>query len=472
MKKNFSQSTLSGLLGLVLISLMIANAFSQTPVGHHISVKIAGLRDSTCYLAHAYEAMYAIQDTAKADANGAMVFKGAKKLPGGLYTLAIGKGATFDILISDDQDFEVQTDTVMNYRKNLKFTGSTDNELFTEFQNHWMQEAIKKQTVSDVQKKEIDKALETYQKEFVKKHEGTFVASILKANMGIDIPPLAPKATRQDTLAQASYYWNHFWDNFNLGDEKMLRTPFLKPRLDYFLENISYFSSDSTLKVLDRFLAKTKKNSDLRKYLVMRSTYNYEVPKMFILGNDTDVNFIYLAEKYYVNEPTLWNDTSIVRKIKERVEILKPLVIGKKIPNMMLTDTLGKVASLWDVKAKYTVVFMYSPDCHHCQEATPKLVKAYQDLKAKGIDIKIYAPEIDRKEDKWKKFIHEYKTQPFINVTDHYTVTDFNKVFDARTTPTMYIVDKDKKIIAKKIAAEQVEDLIMAVEKQEQKKMK
>jgi thiol-disulfide isomerase/thioredoxin len=449
----------------IIISLGWLSSFAQD--GHRIVVTIKGLRDSTCYLAHAYENLYSIQDTAKADANGTMVFTGKKKLPGGLYTLAIGKAGAFEFLMSDDQDFEVTTDTTGSYRANLTFKGTLDNEIFSDFQRKWTELAIKKQAAKEpAQKQDVEKQQEDLQKNFIKTNEGTFASKILKANMPIDFPPLPAKPTRKDTLAQAAFFWNHFWDNIDLKDDKMLRVPFLKPRLDYFLENIAYFGHDSVNKVLDNLMTKTTKGTDLRKYIAMRCTYAYEVPKAFILGNDTDVNFIHMAERYYIGEPELW-DTATVRKVKERVDALKPLLLGKKLQNMMLADTLTRSTPLYSVAAKYTVVYFYSPDCHHCKEATPKLAKGYQNLKAKGIDAKVYAVEIDRNKDKWKKFIREYKTQSLINVTDHYTMTDFKNWFDIRSTPTVYVLDREKKIIAKKIASEQIEDLIMALEKQD-----
>jgi thiol-disulfide isomerase/thioredoxin len=457
---------------LILSLLVCATATAQAQDnGHRISITIKGLRDSTCYLAHAYENMYSILDTAKMDANGTMVFKGTKKLPGGLYTLAIGKSTSFDLLMSDDQDFNIDTDTSGFYRKNLRFSGSEDNEIFTEFQQKWMEIAQRKQGQPADKQRLIDQELEALQKTYVNTHKGKFVANILKANMTIDIPPMPAKPTRRDTLAQAQYFWNHFWDNIDLSDERMLRVPFLKPRLEYFLENISYFSSDSINRVLDSFLARTRKGTDLRKYLVMKSTYHFEVPKSFILGNDSDINFIHLAQKYYINEPSMW-DTSSVRKIKERVEALRPLVLGTKLPNMQLTDTLTLSKPLYGVNAKYTIVYFYSPDCHHCQESMPKLAKNYQTARSKGIDVRVYAVEIDRNVDKWKKFIREYKIKDFINVTDHYKITDFKTNYDVRTTPTIYVLDRDKKIIAKKIGAEQVEALLEAFEKQEKDKLK
>ncbi|MEK6547292.1 MAG: redoxin domain-containing protein, partial [Bacteroidota bacterium] len=172
------------------------------------------------------------------------------------------------------------------------------------------------------------------------------------------------------------------------------------------------------------------------------------------------------AEKYYIGEPNLW-DTTTVRKMKERVAIIKPLLIGKRIPEMFLTDPAGKLVTTNSIQANYTILFIYDPDCSHCKEETPKLLK--QDAYFKAKNITVFAACIVRDKVLWKKFIEEFKIQNWKNGIDIHMnaksgkeeyYTDFQKTFDAYSTPVVYILDKSKNIIGKRIPVDKIQDFL------------
>jgi len=52
------------------------------------------------------------------------------------------------------------------------------------------------------------------------------------------------------------------------------------------------------------------------------------------------------------------------------------------------------------------------------------------------------------------KAIQEYKIQEWTNVWDPTYNSNFRKLYDVTTTPIIYILDKNKKIIAKRLDVE------------------
>jgi thiol-disulfide isomerase/thioredoxin len=180
----------------------------------------------------------------------------------------------------------------------------------------------------------------------------------------------------------------------------------------------------------------------------------------------TDGAFVHVAEKYYLGEPKLW-DTMTVRKMKERLAVIKPLVIGKRIPEMVLTDPSGKRLLLSTVPKDYTVVFIYDPECSHCKEETPKLLQQEAFFKEKNVGV--FAASIVRDKAMWQKFITEFKIQTWYNGIDIHInpkngleeyYTDFKNTFDVYATPVIYILDKSKRIIGKRIPADKIQDFI------------
>jgi peroxiredoxin len=463
-------------LPLILFILLTNTVFSQTKEGFSIHGKVKGIKDTTVFLAHYFGYnQQVIKDTAKVDAEGKFHFEGNKTLPEGLYLVSLPKQKYMDIVIGN-QEFSFETDTT-NLITKMKVTGSKENEIFFKFQQEMaakfdemkvveMEKKFSNSPLADVKLRKIQGEISKFQKDWLKSTDGTFVNKLIKASQDPEIPPYGkPLASKADTSAyyqyQYNYYKAHFWDNVDLTDDRFIRTPFLQKKMERYFDELTVQSSDSIIKETDRVLSLAK-GRDVRRYVVYKIASSYENPK--ILG--TDGAFVHIAEKYYVGEPVLW-DTSTVRKMRERIAVLKPLLVGKEFPNMYLTDTVGTEIQIPKIVADYTVLFIYDPECGHCRESAPKLAKAYQSLKTKNV--KVIAASIDRTPVKWKKFIKEFKLQELIHGIDIHKnpqtgkeeyYTDFKNSFDVYATPVVYVLDKDKKIIAKRLPVEQIEDFI------------
>ncbi|MCU0468368.1 MAG: DUF4369 domain-containing protein [Arcicella sp.] len=464
---------------IIYVSLLLIichTTFSQTKEGFSIKGKVKGIKDTTVFLAHYFGYnQQVIKDTAKVDAQGSFHFKGDKTLPEGLYLVSLPKNKYLDLIIGN-QEFSFETDTA-NLIGKMKVMGSKENEIFFKFQQDMsvkfdemraleLERKMNNSLLTTGKIKKLQADITQFQKDWLKSTSGTFVNTLIKASQDPEIPPFGkPLVTKADTTAfyqyQFQYYKEHYWDNIDLTDDRLIRTPFLQKKLERYFDELTVQASDSINKESDFVLSKAK-GRDVRRYVIYKIASTYESPK--VLG--TDGAFVHMAEKYYVGEPTLW-DTSTVRKMKERVAVLKPLLVGKTFPDMYLTDTLGKEITIPTLVADYTVLFIYDPECGHCRESAPKLAKIYQGLKPKNV--KVIAASIDRTPAKWKKFIQEFKLQELIHGIDIHKnpqtgkeeyYTDFKNSFDVYATPVVYVLDRDKKIIAKRLPVEQLEDFI------------
>ena len=147
--------------------------------------------------------------------------------------------------------------------------------------------------------------------------------------------------------------------------------------------------------------------------------------------------------------------------------MLKPILVGTKVKNIVLNDSLGIPHSLYDVKSKYTVLYFWDPDCGHCQKITPKLKESYDKIKSKGVQVFAVCTEVEI--DKWKKFIRE-KDLNWINVADPELHNNFRHDFDITTTPQIFLLDENKNIIAKKIEVDTMNDILEKKFEEEKKK--
>jgi peroxiredoxin len=219
--------------------------------------------------------------------------------------------------------------------------------------------------------------------------------------------------------------------------------------------------NDTLIKEIDKVLALTKNATEVRKFIIYRLASTYEIPKYL----NIDGVFIHLVKQYYVNEPSLW-DSSTVKKMSDRVKVLEPLITGKKMPNMLLSNQLGQEKPLYSINSKYTIVFAYDPDCAHCKESMPVLLKMQPALQKRGANI--YAVSVSHNLDRWKAFIKQFKTESLTNVADATHSIDYRNTFDIQNTPTIYVLDANKNIIGKRIVVDQLENFLAYYERTKQ----
>jgi thiol-disulfide isomerase/thioredoxin len=453
-------------LSISLFFLFVWGAQAQKVANYEIKGTIKGLKNVDVYLAHYFgSTQQVVKDTARVNELGQFTFKGKEDLAKGLYLVSFSGTKYLDLIIgSDHVSFETDTLDVVG---KMKVVGSEENAAFYSFQQEMNKQYRSMQSITDQRlADEKRKQIVSYQKEWMLKNQSLFVSKLIKATFEPEIPPYKlPVKNAADSAAlykfQFTFYKKHYFDNMDLNDDRFIRSPFLQRKLEKYFEDLVVQESDSISKDADALLAKIKQ-VDVRKYVIYKIASTYENHN--IVG--TDGAFVHLAEKYYIGEPKLW-DTTTIRKMKERLLVIKPLIIGKRIPEMVLSDPAGKRLLLSTVPKDYTVVFIYDPECSHCKEETPKLLQQESFFKEKNIGV--FAASIVRDKALWQKFIEEFKIQSWYNgidvhlnpksgVEEYYT--DFKNTFDVYATPVIYVLDKSKRIIGKRIPADKIQDFI------------
>jgi peroxiredoxin len=267
--------------------------------------------------------------------------------------------------------------------------------------------------------------------------------------------PIVPDVpANADSLTfKYSYYKVHFWDGIDIADPGLLRSPLLYNKIMDYLDNVVIQHPDTVIVAIDDLITTSKKNDEAFRYLLITLTNKYESSK--VMGFDKV--FVHLVDQYYLTNQATWTDVETIAKLEERAASIRPNFIGNPAPAFTLQDTLGRDYRLYDIDAKYTVLYFYDPDCGHCKTSTPGLYDAYADLQSKNVEVLAICTTTDSK--RWHEFIVDNDLD-WINLADLASVTHFKYYYDVRSTPTVYILDKDKKILLKKIATEDIPDII------------
>jgi thiol-disulfide isomerase/thioredoxin len=185
-----------------------------------------------------------------------------------------------------------------------------------------------------------------------------------------------------------------------------------------------------------------------------------------------------MVEKYYITNQCDWVDSTQLVKLQDRAQKIAPNLIGRKATEFIaygtafMKDTLGIPHTLSEIDSDYTVLVFYGPTCGHCKKEIPKIKNDVDSLISSGYNIETFAvaTEFDKKE--WKEFINKQQTGDWINVSDINHDAEGNPVassnwrdkYDIYSTPVIYLLDKEKKIIAKRISHSQLVEIIVELE--------
>jgi peroxiredoxin len=454
--------------GVLLLLVISSSAFAQS--GYKLDFKIKGLKDTTVYLAYFNNDQTYLRDTAKVDSQGAFSFEGTPPLAQGMFLVVIDKSPMFQFVIGQNQKFIMETDYA-DCTKNMVVTGDEDNKLFFEnanFLNRKFKDAepyvkiIRDSTLKEDAKKEAREQfgkhsaeVMAYQNDLIVKHPATLTARLIKSTREIEVPEPPKRADGTiDSTWQFRYYKEHYFDNFDLADDAMIRVskPMYQQKVKDYLDRLVLQHPDSLTKEIVRLSGKVKKNPEAYKYFIWTCMYHYQTHKIMGL----DEVYVNLYDKFVATgETDYWLDKSTKQNIKDYVDKIRNSLVGKTAGNLIMQDKDLKPKSMYDIKNKYTILFFFSPDCGHCKEETPKLVDFYNKNKMK-FDLEVYAVSIDTSMAKMRNFIKDYK-MPWTTVNGPRTyVGHWSKMYYAETTPSMYVIDSKHKIIAKKLPIEQL----------------
>ncbi|MEO7394892.1 MAG: thioredoxin-like domain-containing protein [Chitinophagaceae bacterium] len=467
---------------LPVLFFLLLSTFVFAQDGYEIKVTFKPFKNQYVYLGHYFGKQYPIIDSAKLNNNSEAVFKGSKKLQGGIYLIGYpGKTGFFEILIDKQQRFSLFADTT-TLKKGIRFTNSSDNVIFINYQQYMtakgkeifaLQQQLKTTSTSidsnriRNQLTKLDKSIVEYREGIIKKNPTALLSTLL---ITMKEPVLTgilkePK-TKNDSLTAYNFYKSHFWDGVNFWDGRLAYTTFFEEKLDKYFNQIVSPQPDSIIKEIDWMLGYASANEEINRFLLIKFVNRYLVQKYMW----EDMIFVHLFEKYFANKTYSWLSEQGRKTITDRAYSLMANVMGTPASEIELPDMKGISTSLYAQQAPYIIIAFWDPTCGHCKEVLPKLDSLYlSKWEAAGIKLFAVAKETDGTKKDWLDFITAQHLQEWTHV--YYSKTDdkartnanipgYSQLYDLQTFPTLYLLDKDKRIIAKKLTYGQIDEVL------------
>ena len=215
----------------------------------------------------------------------------------------------------------------------------------------------------------------------------------------------------------------HFWDGIEAFDGPTDDNPVLAAQLDFYFDKLIAPLPDSITMEIDRLIGRTNYNTNLRDFILWHLLEKYRHPEYM----SQDQVFVYLYDQYYSQlEIKDLNEINLAL-IREKAERLRRLALFNTAPNIQLNDSVD----LQSIASKFTVLFFYDHDCDVCQQERRDL----DSVTSQHPDITVLAIDMN---------------------SDDVHIDMLYDLYDIETTPLIYVLDSDKRIIAKKIRAKQI----------------
>lgn len=457
---------------LFLLVSLFGNAQS-----YDLQFTIKGVND-TVLLGHFVDGKPYRTAEAVADQNGSFRFTGEGSLSPGIYFIAVKNVRLLDLVVGDDQQFSIETDTV-DLPGLIKVTGDIDNQLFYENMNFNIarnkevepfRKVLQDSTATDAARTaaregflKVNEKVIAYQNNLIAQHPNTVTAKYVRSLQPVKVPdPPVLADGRIDSTFQLRYYRQHFFDNVPLSDPVMLHLPasIYTDRIQEYLDELYAPDPDTLIQVIDRMATEAKKNEETYRAFVVTVLGKYGTPEYMGL----DKVFVHVIKKYVSSgEMDYWIDDATKKSWEEFAHRYSLSLIGQKGKDLILQDANGVMRALYNMKNKYTIVYFFDPDCGTCKKETPKLVDFLNKTK---FDVGVYAVSADTSMTKMKNYIQEMNMQKFTTVCHYYSaVGHYQQLYDAASTPTLYVLDQDKIIIGKKIPSENLEAFLTDYER-------
>ncbi|MCX6273531.1 MAG: redoxin domain-containing protein [Bacteroidetes bacterium] len=278
-----------------------------------------------------------------------------------------------------------------------------------------------------------------YLKGLLEANKGTFAARVLALYQDPSIPWSLPMETSKKYLRE------HYFDNYTLTDTLLIRTNLLTNKaIDYLSlytsQNMGQLDAEKGFIEGVDVLMKTLEGSKVHDFMLSYLVGGFEKYKM-------ETVLTHLYEKYITEESC--NDGVKKEDVIRRLKAYEQLSVGKTAPDFLLRDVNGNEVKIASIQKDYFLMVFWASWCPHCHDLLshlPELKASFESGK-----VAVITASLDTSRTAWTDYLTKNKV-PWINTCDTKGWDGkIMKDYNIYATPTMFLIDKQRKIIAKPI---------------------
>ncbi len=408
-------------------------------------------------------------DSARIGEGGILHFQRETPYDPGLLYAYFPDRSTLQLVIDKDQTFNLKTNKNSPV-ENMVVEGSLENELLyrnLKFELDYNQRLRSVQqrigmlepgSAESQELKDREAALieerKAHIREITGKYPETLFAKFKTAGQNPEPRDVRLPDGSIDKKRQVFLYRRDFWENVDFSDQRLLRTPVIHNKLQRYIKEMTVQHADSIISATRFLVDQVLDKPEYYQFFTNWVALQYQPGQSTLM--DAEAILVHMVHNYFTYDRCFWADSAQVYAMQLRAQEMAASLLGKKGPDVLAKDPAGQLRSIYEIESPYIIVFMYNPECDHCIEETPKLLRFYRDWKDKGVEV--FAIALDTDEARWRDFIRQYNME-WINVFDP-TNRSFYQKYYVDNTPEIYVLNADRTIIGKNLEVSQIETII------------
>ena len=430
---------------------------------NYLDGTILRLGKSKVYLLSIYGERIGNMDSTFSDSLGRFHFTLPSNTLAGLYRIGWSKTGSVNLILNGEN---VKFETFATAAEDsLKIRESRENQILTSFSSmvrlnqsklellmpvvdfYPVRDGFYKQLVTEFET--IQKTQLAYLDSLVRQYPKSYAVRMEKVLQTPYIPGSVSPAVRMEFLKQ------HYWDKVDFNDTALLRSNVFADKIISYLS--LYQNNRLAQKQLETEFIKAVTIS-LGAASVNADTYKFMLD--YLVGGFDKYHFddviTYIADNF--QDPFSCEDAARKSALQKKLDNFKKLAVGKTAPDIQVPDIRGNKVSLLAVKNDFTLLVFWSSQCPHCTEMLPKLKTWYDNQKTKKLEV--VAVSLDTNRTSWMAFVKKEKLN-WLNVSELKGYSGkAEDEYNIYATPTMYLIDRGKKIIAKPITWRELEQAL------------
>jgi peroxiredoxin len=446
---------------LYFLLLLVIPAYSQGIRTIRGEIKNAG--GKKIFLSGFYGEKINRIDSVTCDASGHFVYTLGPATPTGLYRLSAGKDHFLDLVVNNENiEFTCKGDLLAD---STSFLSSDENKIYYYFSGTDRKVQAKLELLLPLldfypekdgfysEAAQEYEHLQRSEKQTLDSLSALYPGSYAIRLFRLQQAPFLPSGlTKEDRVA---YLKQHFLDDVDFKDTLALHSN------AWANKAISYLSLYSN----NKYTQKQLESEFIKAVTVIlsKASVNPEVYKFlldyFVGGFDKyhfDAVITYMADNF--QDPFSCEDQARKTQLQKKLENFKKISVGKVAPDITVPDPKGKLIRLSEIKSEYTLLVFWSSECGHCVQMMPQLKELYEKQKPKRWEVMTVSLDTSRME--WTSFLKEQKLN-WLNTSE---LKGFNSIssdeYNIFATPTMFLLDREKKILAKPISYKELEQVM------------
>ncbi|MBR1627180.1 MAG: redoxin domain-containing protein [Bacteroidales bacterium] len=449
-------------LSLIVTCLLCVNLTAQN--SYKVSFFIHDYNYDSIYIEGYCGSKTSVMDSLKVSKDGGFHWT-AVNYPMGMYMVKSPKGDLFSFLLDISKDFSIEI-----YQDGEFFVkNSTENDAYFLYQKenkktqtamyYYKIKANAKDANVDSLRRNIDSVIDdfqTFQRSFFKTYPYNLI-TVVTDGMNQSAPSFFFEngALKKGMERQYAYYYRkHYWDRFHFKDRRILYTPYFIKQFNIYISEITEQIPDTVCNALDEFVHKADSagGKEYADYVI--AWYLDNLPRLPFSFNEIIYSHVI---KKYLDRASSYLPPSMIEFHQQNIEKIEPFLPGNQMPNVVLRDFENNVHRLYSLKKQYTVLYFFSTECESCKKNLDELKSFYKDYKDK-YDVEIYSIDIDPDYAMSKA---RQSAEPFDWIVTHATVEELSAYnFQLDHTPSLFILDENKRILNKTALYEHVKKSI------------